>query len=44
MTVSFQSTGLLPMVTSNVCGTISFRQTILPSKSSAAMTDEPKTQ
>ncbi len=42
--VSRNKTGLLPMVTSKVCGMISFRHKIFPSKSSAASTDEPNKQ
>jgi len=44
MTVSSYRTRLLPTVTSKVYGTISLRQTILPWKSSAAMTDDPNAQ
>ena len=38
ITVSWYRTGLLPTVTSKLRGAISFRQTILPWKSKAAMT------
>jgi hypothetical protein len=40
-TASPNSTGLLPIVTSNVWGRISCRHAIFPSRSSDAMTEEP---